>query len=169
VAHEHVTGGYAERRASCDRGAAALGVPSLRDLSVADIGRAQAVLDDETFRRVRHVVTENDRVLAAAATLANDGPRTIGPLLLASHASMRDDFEISVPELDRAVEAAMEAGAIGARMTGGGFGGSALALVPTERFAPARAAILSAFDASGFRTPHIFSVVPSDGARREAL
>ncbi len=169
VTHEHVTGGYAERRASCDRGAAALGVSSLRDLSVADMGRAQAVLDDETFRRVRHVVTENDRVLATARTLANDGPRAIGPLLLASHASMRDDFEISVPELDRAVEAAMEGGAIGARMTGGGFGGSAIALVPRERVKFAKAAILSASQASGFREPHIFSVVPSDGARRETL
>jgi galactokinase len=167
VTHEHATGGYAERRASCDRGAATLGVSSLRDLSVADLGRAQAVLDDETFRRVRHVVTENDRVLAAARTLATDGPRAIGPLLLASHASMRDDFEISVPELDRAVEAAMEGGAIGARMTGGGFGGSAIALVPRESFESAEAAVLSAFEASGFREPHIFSVVPSDGARRE--
>jgi len=169
VTHEHVTGGYAERRASCDRGATALGVSSLRDLSVADLGRAQAVLDDETFRRVRHVVTENDRVLAAARTLANDGPRAIGPLLLASHASMQEDFEISVPELDCAVEAAMEGGAIGARMTGGGFGGSALALVPRDNFEPAKAAILSAFEASRFREPHIFTVVPSDGARRETL
>ncbi len=169
VTHEHATGGYAERRASCDRGAAALGVPSLRDLSVADLGRAQAVLDDVTFRRVRHVVTENDRVLAAAKMLANDGPRAIGPLLLASHASMQKDFEISVPELDRAVEASMEGGAIGARMTGGGFGGSAIALVPREKFELVKAAILSAFEASGFREPHIFSVVPSDGARRETL
>ncbi len=169
VTHEHVTGGYAERRASCDRGAAALGVSSLRDLGVADLRRAQAALDDETFRRVRHVVTENERVLAAARTLASDGPRAIGPLLLASHASMRDDFEISVPELDRAVEVAVECGALGARMTGGGFGGSAIALVPTERFDLVEAAMLSAFDASGFRAPHIFSVVPSDGARRETL
>lgn len=169
VTHEHATGGYAERRASCDRGAAALGVPSLRDLSVADLDRAESLLDDETFRRVRHVVTENDRVLAAARTLANDGPRAIGPLLLASHASMRDDFEISVPELDRAVEVAMESGALGARMTGGGFGGSAIALVPREKFELAEAAILSAFEASGFREPHIFTVLPSDGARRETL
>ena len=167
VTHEHVTGGYAERRASCDRGAAALGVASLRELSPADLGRAEAALDDETFRRVRHVITENDRVLAAASALAAAGPRAIGPLLLGSHASMRDDFEISVPELDRAVEVAMESGAIGARMTGGGFGGSAIALVPTESLQRAKAAILAAFDASGFREPHVFTVVPSDGARRE--
>jgi galactokinase len=169
MAHEHVTGDYAERRASCDRGAAALGVSSLRDLTIADLGRAQAALDDETFRRVRHVVTENDRVLATSKTLTTDGPLAIGPLLLASHASMQDDFEISVPELDRAVDAAMEGGAIGARMTGGGFGGSALALVPTASFDAAQAAILSAFETSGFHAPHVFSVVPSDGARRETL
>ena len=169
VAHEHVSGSYAERRASCDRGAAALGVTSLRDLSVADLARAKSVLDDETFRRVRHVVTENDRVLATATTLASEGPRAIGPLLLASHASMRDDFEISIPELDRAVDAAMESGALGARMTGGGFGGSAIALIPREKFPLAQAAIVAAFDASGFREPHVFSVVPSDGARRETL
>jgi galactokinase len=169
VTHEHATGGYAERRASCDCGAAELGVASLRDLGVADLYRAQSVLDDETFRRVRHVVTENDRVIETARTLANDGPRAIGPLLLASHASMRDDFEISVPELDRAVEVAMESGALGARMTGGGFGGSAIALVPHTDLHHAESAIFSAFEASGFREPHIFTVLPSDGARREAL
>ena len=167
VAHEHVTGSYAERRAACDRGAAALGVASLRDLGLDDLARARAVLDDVTFRRVRHVVTENDRVRETAATLAADGPRAIGPLLLASHASMRDDFEISVPELDLAVEAAMRAGAIGARMTGGGFGGSAIALISHDGFDAAASAVFSAFEESGYREPHIFTVVPSDGARRE--
>jgi galactokinase len=169
VTHEHATGGYAERRASCDSGAAQLGVASLRDLGVADLGRAQAVLDDETFRRVRHVVTENDRVAATARALADEGPRVIGPLLLASHASMRDDFEISVPELDRAVEVAMESGALGARMTGGGFGGSAIALVQHVDFDRVASAIFSAFQSSAFREPHIFTVLPSDGARPEAL
>ncbi|HEX7603588.1 MAG TPA: hypothetical protein VF316_18345, partial [Polyangiaceae bacterium] len=100
---------------------------------------------------------------------ANDGPRAIGPLLLASHASMRDDFEISVPELDRAVEVAMESGALGARMTGGGFGGSAIALIPHTDLHHAESAMFSAFEASRFREPHIFTVLPSDGARREAL
>ena len=167
VSHEHATGAYAERRASCERGATALGVASLRDLGLADLDRAQAVLDDVTFRRVRHVVTENDRVRETAATLAAEGPRAIGPLLLASHASMRDDFEISVPELDLAVEAAMRAGAIGARMTGGGFGGSAIALISHDGFDAAASAVFSAFEESGYREPHIFTVVPSDGARRE--
>ena len=96
---------------------------------VDDLGRAAELLDDETFRRVRHVVTENQRVLDTVRTLREHGPGAIGPLLDASHVSMRDDFEISVPELDLAVETAQANGAIGARMTGGGFGGSAIALV----------------------------------------
>ncbi|MET0303159.1 MAG: galactokinase, partial [Microbacteriaceae bacterium] len=116
VKHAHATGGYAERRASCEKGAAALGVESLRDVTVDDLDRAREVLDDETFRRVRHVVTENQRVLDTVAALREEGPTAIGALLDASHRSMRDDFEISVPELDLAVETAHEVGAIGARM-----------------------------------------------------
>jgi len=167
VSHAHATGGYGARRRSCELGAAAFNVPSLRALTVADLPEAQRILDEETFRRVRHVVTENDRVAATAAALREQGPLAIGPLLLASHASMRDDFDISVPELDLAVETAMAHGAIGARMTGGGFGGSAIALVPTATFDSIETAVLTAFQSAGFATPHVFSVVPSDGARRE--
>ena len=112
VTHAHSTGGYRERRASCEQGAAAMGVESLRDLSVDDLERAASVMDEVTFRRVRHVVTENERVLETVRVLRESGPRAIGELLLTSHASMRDDFEISVPELDTAVEAAMSGGAI---------------------------------------------------------
>ncbi len=118
VKHSHATGGYRERRESCELGARLMGVESLRDLTVDDLDRARTVLDDVTFRRVRHVVTENQRVLDTVRTLREEGPRAIGPLLDASHASMRDDFEISVPELDLAVEIAQANGAIGARMTG---------------------------------------------------
>lgn len=106
VEHAHATGGYVDRRASCERGAAALGVSSLRDLDADDLVRAEEVLDDETFRRVRHVVTENQRVLDTVRTLRTEGARAIGHLLDASHVSMRDDFEISVPELDLAVATA---------------------------------------------------------------
>ena len=123
VSHAHSTGGYGERRAACERGAAIMGVGALRDIAVGDLPRAQELMDDVTFRRVRHVVTENQRVRDAVRTLREDGPRAIGGLLDASHASMRDDFEISTPELDLAVAVARDAGAIGARMTGGGFGG----------------------------------------------
>jgi galactokinase len=168
VEHAHSSGGYRERRASCEAGAAALGVTWLRDVSVADLDRARAILDDETFRRVRHIVTENQRVLDTVAALRADGPTAIGQLLTASHASMRDDFEISVPELDLAVDTALEAGAIGARMTGGGFGGSAIALLPQEKIADTAAAVESAFAAAGYTAPHIFTVAASEGARRDA-
>ncbi|MFT4051123.1 MAG: galactokinase [Microbacterium sp.] len=168
VKHAHSTGGYRERRAACERGAEIMGVPALRDLGVADLARAQELMDDVTFRRVRHVVTEDQRVLDAVTTLRDRGPRAIGALLDASHASMRDDFEISVPELDLAVETARSAGAIGARMTGGGFGGAAIALIDGELVASAREAVTAAFAAAGFAAPHVFTVQPSEGARRDA-
>ncbi|MFF8188249.1 galactokinase [Microbacterium sp. NPDC016588] len=168
VEHAHSSGGYRERRGSCEKGAAAFGVPALRDLTVDDLPRAAEILDYVTFRRVRHIVTENQRVLDTVAALDADGPRAIGDLLTASHASMRDDFEISVPELDLAVETALAAGALGARMTGGGFGGAAIALIPTELVPAATEAVHAAFAASGFRAPNVFTVTPSEGARRDA-
>ena len=168
VTHAHSTGGYGERRAACERGAAIMGVPALRDLSVDDLPRAQELMDDVTFRRVRHVVTEDQRVLDAVRTLRAEGPRAIGSLLDASHASMRDDFEISVPELDLAVDTARAAGAVGARMTGGGFGGAAIALVDRGLVPAVTAAVEKAFAEAGFTAPHIFTVHPSDGARRDA-
>ena len=167
VKHSHATGGYGERRAACERGAAIMGVPALRDVSVDDLPRAAELMDDVTFRRVRHIVTENQRVLDTVETLREQGPRAIGDLLLASHASMRDDFEISVPELDTAVEAAMAAGAIGARMTGGGFGGAAIALVENARVQDVKDAAVTAFAASAFTAPTVFTVSPSAGAGRD--
>ncbi|MFG6402860.1 galactokinase [Microbacterium sp. P04] len=168
VKHAHSSGGYRERRASCEAGAAALGVPWLRDVAVADLDRARDLLDDETFRRVRHIVTENQRVLDTVEALRTDGPRAIGELLTASHVSMRDDFEISVAELDLAVETALAAGAIGARMTGGGFGGAAIALLPADRIEDAASAVAHAFATAGYTAPHTFTVTPSEGARRDA-
>jgi len=167
VTHAHATGGYRERRAACERGAAVMGVTALRDLSLDDLARAAELFDDVTFRRVRHVVTENQRVLDAVDALRAHGAGAIGDLLLASHASMRDDFEISIPELDTAVETAVAAGAIGARMTGGGFGGAAIALVPSESAKDVTDAVTDAFAASGFSAPRCFTVTPSDGARRD--
>ncbi|MET0853961.1 MAG: galactokinase [Microterricola sp.] len=167
VSHSHATGGYAARRASCEAGAAAMGVPALRDLHERDLAKAAELLDDETFRRVRHVVTENQRVLDTVRTLREHGPRAIGALLDASHISMRDDFEISCAELDLAVETAKAAGAIGARMTGGGFGGAAIALVPHELVAPISAAVEQAFADAGYTTPTLFTVRAAAGATRE--
>jgi galactokinase len=168
VSHAHSTGGYRERRASCELGARTMGVNSLRDLSVDGLPRAQELMDDVTFRRVRHVVTENQRVLDTVRALRESGARAIGDLLVASHASMRDDFEISVPELDTAVEAALNAGALGARMTGGGFGGAAIALVDQHAARAVSDAVTSAFAASDFTAPHIFPVTAASGAHRDA-
>ena len=167
VSHAHATGGYAARRASCEAGAAALGADTLRDVQMSDLAEAAELLDDETFRRVRHIVTENQRVLDTVRTLRSEGPRAIGALLDASHASMRDDFEISTPELDLAVEASRAAGAIGARMTGGGFGGAAIALVADADLPAVRDAVLTAFDAAGYATPELFTVRAAQGAARE--
>ncbi|WP_105566086.1 galactokinase [Microbacterium halophytorum] len=168
VKHAHSTGGYRDRRDACERGAAALGAEALRDVAVDDLARAAELLDDVTFRRVRHIVTENQRVLDTVRTLREHGARAIGELLLSSHASMRDDFEISVPELDTAVEAAMAAGAVGARMTGGGFGGAAIALVDAAAIARVTTAVERAFAEAGFTAPRIFTVAPAAGAHRDA-
>ena len=168
VTHEHSTGGYGERRASCEAGAAALGVESLREIGVDELDRAGRILDDVTYRRVRHVVTENQRVLDTVALLESDGPTAIGALLDASHRSLRDDFEVSVPELDLAVDTALENGAIGARMTGGGFGGAAIALVPIDGVSRLQVAVDGAFAEHGFGVPETFTVRPSEGAKRES-
>ena len=167
VKHSHATGGYGERRTACERAAAALGVPALRDVAPGDLPRLAALVDDVTFRRARHVVTENQRVLDTVEVLRTQGPTAIGDLLVASHASMRDDFEISVPELDTAVEAALSAGAVGARMTGGGFGGAAIALVSHDRVQDVTDASTAAFATAGFAAPTIFTVTPSAGAARD--
>lgn len=164
VAHRLVDGGYAERRAACDLGARTMGVSSLRELGVADLERASELLDDRTFRRVRHVVTENARVLAFIEALQDND--AIGRLMHESHASMRDDFEISVDELDTAVETAMRHGAVGARMTGGGFGGAAIALTPVEKISELTNSIYAEFELLGYSRPNIFTVTAADGGSR---
>jgi galactokinase len=166
VSHSHADGGYASRRASCELGAEVLGVKALRDVRMEDLDEAAGLLDEVTYRRVRHVVTENDRVLQTVELLASQGPGSIGALLDASHASMRDDFEISCPELDLAVAASRANGAIGARMTGGGFGGAAIALTPVEVERQVRAGVERAFAEAGYRAPDIFAVTPAAGAMR---
>ncbi|MFE9205279.1 galactokinase [Micromonospora sp. NPDC007230] len=165
--HRHADGEYAARRASCERAARTLGVPALRDVTVADLDAALARLpDEETRRRVRHVVTEDQRVLDTVALLRAGRVRDIGPLLTASHASMRDDFEITVPEVDTAVEAALAAGAYGARMTGGGFGGCVLALVDADRAPAVADAVTAAYAERGFAAPGTLTALPVGGATR---
>lgn len=165
--HSHAGGGYTSRRRSCEDGAKAIGVASLRALGPDDLPRAARVLDGQTFRLVRHVVTENQRVLDTVAALRTEGPAAVGPFLNASHVSMRDDFEISTPELDLAVSAAQALGALGARMTGGGFGGAAIALVRNSDAARITDGVAREFADAGFTAPHIFPVSASAGARRE--
>jgi galactokinase len=167
VEHRHADGGYGSRRAACEAGAEALGVSSLRGATVADLDRAKALLDDVTFRRVRHVITENERVVETVRALCQSGPRSIGDLMYASHVSMRDDFEISVDELDTAVETALRHGAVGARMTGGGFGGAAIALAPIEKISEISRSVAAEFEVLGYAKPDIFVVSAAPGAHRE--
>jgi galactokinase len=160
--HRLVSGEYADRRRTCEQAARDLGLPALRD--VVDVSAALHALPDEVARRrVRHVVTENERVQGTVTLLRAGRTSEIGPLLSASHASLRDDFEVTVPELDTAAEAAESAGAVGARMTGGGFGGCVIALVATGLVDNVVDHVAKAFAARGFRPPHAFVVTPSDG------
>jgi galactokinase len=164
--HRHAGGEYANRRATCEAAARALGLPALRD--VADLTAALSTLDDDVARRrTRHVVTENQRVLSTVELLRAGRIAEIGPLLTASHASLRDDFEVTVPELDVAVEAALAAGALGARMTGGGFGGCVIALLPTGLAPAVSDAVSQAFARAGFAPPAFFDAAPADGVRRD--
>lgn len=168
VAHRHSDGGYRVRRESCERGASEMGVSSLRGLSEADLPTAQLKLNEVDFRRVRHVVTENQRVLDSVEALAEGDLAKLGELMLASHASMRDDFEISIEELDLAVEVAMQTGAVGSRMTGGGFGGAAIAIIKKDLLGQLEQNCKAAFSAAGFIEPRVFAVEPSEGARRDS-
>ncbi len=132
LSHRNVGGGYAERRQQCEAAAARLGVSSLRELTDADMARVEQ-LPEPLSRRVRHVITENDRVLATVAALRAGDLQAAGRLFDQSHASLRDDYNVSVPEVDRLVELARcGRGSYGARMTGGGFGGSIVALASPE-------------------------------------
>ncbi len=160
--HQLVDGEYAARRKSCEEAARELGIGSLRD--VTDLGLALSELDDDTLRRrVRHVVTENERVLTVVDLLEAGDARAIGPLLTASHVSLRDDYEVSCLELDLVVETALDAGALGARMTGGGFGGSAIALVETADADRVRERITVAFLDAGLTGPGFVDAEAGDG------
>ncbi|OSZ56990.1 galactokinase, partial [Streptomyces pharetrae CZA14] len=168
VKHAHSTGEYGKRRAGCEKGAALLGVDALRDIPYGELDASLARLgDDEEVRRlVRHVVTEDERVERVVALLESGGTRAIGPILTEGHASLRDDFRISCPELDLVVDTALAAGALGARMTGGGFGGSAIVLAEAADVDTITKAVEEAFAAAGFTAPRVFEAVPSPGARR---
>ena len=158
------TGGYAARRASCERGARVLGVGALRDLDVADLPRAARSRRRDVPPGPAH--RHRERTGARTAEPSRPGRCAIGDLLDASHLSMRDDFEISCPELDLAVDTARANGAIGARMTGGGFGGSAIALVPVDDADQVRSAVLAGFAVPGAAGTRCLRRPAGRGARR---
>ncbi|MEU6594119.1 galactokinase [Streptomyces sp. NPDC046881] len=168
VKHAHSGGEYGKRRAGCEKGAALLGVDALRDIPYDGLDAALARLGDEeeVIRLVRHVVTEDERVERTVALLRAGDTRAIGPVLTEGHASLRDDFRISCPELDLVVDTALAHGALGARMTGGGFGGSAVVLAEATEVDTLTKTIEEAFAAAAFKAPRVFEAVPAAGARR---
>ena len=168
VTHRLVASGFGARRADCERAVTLLGVASLREVALDDLPAARERLGERIFRRVRHVLTENLRVSVVAELLAANRPGEIGPALSASHVSLRDDHEVSCPELDLTVTVAQAAGALGARMVGGGFGGSVLALVRGSELTAVCTAVSEAFVAAGLAAPTTLLAVPGDGARRLA-
>jgi galactokinase len=167
VKHALGDGAYAERREGCEEGARQLGVSHLRDVAYEELDAALARLSDERVRRyVRHVVSDDHRVDQVITLLDAGDVRAIGPVLTDGHASLRDDLRISCEELDLVVATANAAGALGARMTGGGFGGSAIVLVESADVDTVTKAVTEAFGSAGYRAPRVFPAVPSAGARR---
>ena len=166
--HMLADGQYAERRRLCEEATDLLAVPTLRDADLSVLAAAESRLSADQAACARHVIGENARVLETRELLDAGLVDRIGPLLTASHASLRDDFRVTVPRLDIAVQAALDAGALGARMTGGGFGGCTIALVPTETVVEVQSAIDGAFAARGWDSPVHLAVEPAAGAMREA-
>ena len=164
-AHHALTdGGYAERRASCESVVVKLGINSLRELSMEQLENSRALLTETEFVRARHAVTEMKRVLECVDALSNSDFEKVGHLINQSHESLRDDYTVSCPELDTAVEAALSAGALGSRMVGGGFGGSAIALIQASKTTETIKVIEKAFSSKGFKAPRFFTSLPSQGA-----
>ena len=165
-AHHSLTdGGYAERRASCESTVAKLAIRSLRELTLSQLEQSRNLLTDTEFMRARHAVTEMARVMDAVKVLEEKNFAALGQLLNQSHASLRDDYTVSCPELNTAVDASITAGALGARMVGGGFGGSAIALIHAAHTQATIAAVEKAFADNKFKAPRFFTSLPSQGAQ----
>lgn len=167
VRHDHATGGYGERRRECEEAARIAGVPTLREVAVDDVEAWADRMPAAVHRRLRHVVTDTDRAARVAELVRAGRPREIGPILMDGHRSQRDDFEDSVPAIDAAVDAAVAAGALGARLTGGGFGGAAIALVDVAESPRIQREVADAVEAAGHERPVVFAVHASQGARRD--
>ena len=164
-AHHALTdGGYAKRRASCESVAAKLSVKSMRELSMAQLDAAQDQITETEYIRARHAVSEMKRVLDCVDALSVGDFAKVGELINQSHVSLRDDYTVSCPELDTAVEASLAAGAMGSRMVGGGFGGSAIALIKASQTTQTIRAVESAFADKKFKAPRFFTSLPSQGA-----
>jgi len=164
-AHHALTdGGYAERRASCEAVAAKLSVKSMRELTMAQLDSARATLSETEYIRARHAITEMKRVLDCVDALGSGDFVRVGQLINESHRSLRDDYTVSCPELDTAVEASLAAAALGSRMVGGGFGGSAIALIEAAKTSQTINAIEKAFADKKFKAPRFFTSLPSQGA-----
>jgi galactokinase len=173
VRHELANGEYARRRAQCEAAARALGVPSLRDATLQDLRTAQDRLDAVLFQRARHVITEIERTVAAAKSIAASDWQQVGELMYASHASLQHDYQVSCAELDCVVELAKRLGpaegVIGCRMTGGGFGGCAVSLVQTEALDHVMRRLDEGYRARTGIEASMFVSRPADGARTLAL
>jgi len=169
VSHELSDGGYRARRQDTEDGLAAIAKSSWRNVTMADVEKAKDTMGDRVYRRSRHVVSEIQRTIEAAAALKNEDYAALGPLMAASHQSLRDDFEVSCPELDHMVDIAaneigFEGGVLGARMTGGGFGGSTVTLCRTDKARAIAAVMESSYMERFGITPQIFSSRPAKGA-----
>lgn len=162
--HALVDGGYAERRASCEAVATQFGIPSMRHLTLEVLEARKSEISDTEYIRARHAVTEIARVQEAVKALRANDFTTLGRLINESHISLRDDYTVSCPELDVAVEASLSAGALGARMVGGGFGGSAIALINASSIESVKESIRNAYAERGFKAPRFFTSLPSAGA-----
>lgn len=167
--HALVDGGYAARRASCEEACTVLGVPSLREVTLAQLEEHRDQLSETQFKRARHAITEIARVHTAVSAMTNGDWQQLGELISASHNSLRDDYTVSCAELDFAVVAAMAVGALGARMVGGGFGGSAIALTPLGLIPAIESAVSDAFSAAGYKSPRFFIATPEAGASAELV
>ena len=167
--HALVDGGYAERRASCDSVVAKFGIPSMRHLTMDVLDARKAEITETEYIRARHAVTEIQRVKDAVTALRANDFATLGRLINESHNSLRDDYTVSCVELDEAVAAARATGALGARMVGGGFGGSAIALIKADQIDATKDAIKHAYAAKGFKAPRFFTSLPSAGASARPL
>jgi len=164
VHHALVDGGYAERRASCEKAVSDLKITSLRDISVAEFVARKSELDEKTYLRAFHGVTEMQRVLDAVALLKAGDLIGFGEIVTDAHQSLRDNYTVSCPELNLAVDTANKFGALGARMIGGGFGGSAIALLKSKDLELVKSEIKDAFMAANFKAPRFFTALPSAGA-----